>query len=73
MGLGPGRCQSAVCLAMTGKLLELSVNLRDRDLDAVGKFFSGDEVNIPMSFLPDEHGNVLKVFSGWSRESREQI
>ena len=26
-----------------------------------------------MSFLLDEHGNVLKVFSGWSRESRDQI
>ncbi len=59
--------------SLANDLLELSVNLRDRDLEAVGKFFSGDEVNIPMSFLLDEHGKVLKVFSGWWRESREQI
>ena len=59
--------------SLANDLLELSVNLRDRDLEAVGKFFSGDEVNIPMSFFLDEHGNVLKVFSGWSPESGEQI
>ena len=40
---------------------------------SVEKIFSGDEVTIPMSFLLDDEGKVLKVFSGWSRESESKI
>ena len=55
------------------KELGVTYSIYTTEETTVEKIFSGDEVNIPMSFLLDEHGNVLKVFSGWSRESREQI
>ena len=40
---------------------------------SIRRIFSGDEVVIPMSFLLDGQGNVLEVFTGWSRKSEAKI
>ena len=37
--------------SLANDLLEFSVNLRNRDLEAVGKFFSGDEVTSRCRFF----------------------
>jgi peroxiredoxin len=40
---------------------------------AIQQVYSGDEVQIPLSFLLDEEGKVLEFFGGWSQESRDAI
>lgn len=41
--------------------------------DSIPRIYSGDEVQIPLSFLLDEEARVLQVFSGWSLETRDAI
>jgi hypothetical protein len=41
--------------------------------DSIRQIYSGDEVQIPLSFLLDEEARVLQVFGGWSRETRDAI
>ena len=39
----------------------------------VEQIFSGDEVFIPVSFLLDDQGEVLEIFTGWSQKDRQKF
>ncbi len=39
----------------------------------VERIYSGDEVFIPLSFLVDESGDVVEIFSGWSEKVRTRL
>ena len=41
--------------------------------NSMQQIYSGDEAQIPLSFLLDEEARVLQVFAGWSLETRDAI
>jgi peroxiredoxin len=40
---------------------------------AVQQIYSGEEVQIPLSFLLDREGRVLQFFGGWSKDTQDAI
>ena len=55
------------------KRLEITYPIYTANAEDLTVIFSTPNIPIPTSLLVDEKGNVVDVFTGWSRETRRRM
>ncbi len=65
------RAQDKVKSFLSDHGIQYPIYLSDKNI--IEQIYATDEVFVPLSFLLDQSGKVMEIFSGWSEEVRERL